>query len=302
MPLRGLLRRVEQPGPLDVYFPTDDQKNVPEAERIFFAGLQLSNGTFKTTGEGRLDDVNELVAHLLPRNRHLVIMDVAASSGVTTAEWSEQLNAMGIDHEVIATDYAVNGILLTIGRRGAVLWQENGHPLAIQLRNHCVYLRRSGRIKFATACLRPPLRGLYRLVVRQTMSPYEAPPAPRSPRARPVGLVSRRLTSNSAVRMVHDDITQPGRFAGQIDVCRATNVLNRSYFSDDVIEMTARILLSRLRDGGLLILGRTHDENDGKYTEATVFRTHEGALEVVGQLNGGSEIENLALAASRRHV
>ncbi len=288
-----MLRR---PGPLDVYFGELHGDELLRAERVFFAALQLSNGTYKTTVSHRLDDLNELIADCLPRGRRLQVMDVAVSSGIATAEWSEQLHLKGINHDLVAGDLAVSAILLTLGRRVAVLWQEDGHPLAVQVGPFCLYLDRPPLItsgpKFALA-------RMYRLIVaRMKLAPYEARPAPWKVRLRPVGLVSRQLASRSTVRIVRDDIGRADRFEARADVCRAANVLNRAYFADDVIGTMARNLLARVSPGGLLAVCRTCDDGGDHVNRATLLRKSDRSLEVVARLNGGSEVEDLLLAAA----
>ena len=73
-----------------------------EAERAFFRRIVLSNGCFKSTGPHRMDDLNAFVLpYLTPLDDWpLNIMDVAASSGISTQEWYEQLSNEGIDARV----------------------------------------------------------------------------------------------------------------------------------------------------------------------------------------------------------
>ena len=61
-----------------------DERQVEE-EDLFFHSIELRNGTRKTTRHRRLDDLNARVQKLLPTHRPLEIMDVAVSSGVSTA-------------------------------------------------------------------------------------------------------------------------------------------------------------------------------------------------------------------------
>jgi hypothetical protein len=289
------LTKLTRPGPLDVYFRKLDDDELAHAEGAFFGALRLSNGTYKTTLSDRLDDVNELIADLLPRGRRLQVMDVGVSSGITTAEWSDQLRARRINHDLFAGDLAPSAILLTVGQHAAALWQEDGHPLAVQVGRRCLYL---GRARAATSMPRCALAAVYRLIVgRMHPAAYEARPAPWTQRVRPVGLVSRRLASRPTVQVVPDDIRRAGRFAGRADVCRAANVLNRSYFGDDEIRTMARNLLDRLTGGGLLAVCRTHEEGGRHVNRATVLRKVDRSLEVVGRLNGGSDVEDLLLAA-----
>ena len=254
--------RIVRPGPLDVYFGGHRGPHLDRVERAFFSGLQLDNGTFKTTSAARLDEVNSLVARLLPRDRVLDILDVGVSSGVTTADWSAQLRSEGIEHQIVATDLVMHAVLLTVGRRIAVLWQQNGHPLAVQAGPVTLYLGHAGDKGprgVLSRVLGPALRRLHAATVNRRSWPPEAPPRPWRAGVRPVELVSRHLVADASIRLVEDDVSLPGEFGQSFDVCRAANLLNRAYFPDDRLTAMATNLSARLRDGGLLVVCRTTD-------------------------------------------
>jgi hypothetical protein len=290
--LRKLRKRV---GPLDIYFGNLQGQNLADAETFFFTALQLSNGTFKTTSPHRLDDLNELVTSLLPRGRRLDVMDVAVSSGVATAEWSAHLSEKGIPHCVTAGDLAVEGRLMTLGRRGAILWQDDGHPMVVQWGHRCAYLM-TGHL--VTRTMAPVLGRVYPLIPKRWTASPSTPPRAWRIRVRSVGLVSARLASVPGITVVKDDISRPGRYVGSFDACRAANILNQVYFPDRVIRDMAGNLIERLRDGGLLVACRTVNENSAQLNRATVLRRVRGSVEVVGRLNGGSDVEHLLLGAA----
>src|SRR5258705_7157740 len=79
----------------------------PQLEREFFSRIMLPNGSVKSTSEHRLDDLNVL---LLPYVKQLQspvrILDVAASSGVSSAEWHEQLTSEGVQVSITPNDLA----------------------------------------------------------------------------------------------------------------------------------------------------------------------------------------------------
>jgi hypothetical protein len=286
-----------RPGPLDIYFGDLSGQKLSDAEQCFFHRLQLSNGTYKMTVEHRLDDVNDLAATMLPRGRRLSVLDVAVSSGVSSAEWSEQLRQNGFDHSMTAGDLAAEGMLMTIGQSAAVLWQDDGHPLVVQVGRYSLYLVRSGFMRFVAISVSPALRATYTLARRLRSASYEANPRRWMVRVRGVALVSRRVAANGSVQVIRDDIMEPGRFHEQFDVCRAANILNRTYFSDEVLSTMKENLVARLRDGGLLIVCRTVNEMSGaRVNLTTMLRKRNGALEVIDRLNGGCDIEDVVCA------
>lgn len=284
--------RGQRPGPLDVYFRGLAGAPLERAEQTFFAGLQLSNGTYKTTSAGRLEDLNRAVAPLLRRDRPLQIMDTAISSGVTTLEWIEDLNRAGIEHRMVAGDLVIHGVIARVGRQSAVLWQEGGHPLAIQLGSRSIYLTRGNPI---TGYVAPVLRRLYPGRVAGNPPGERARPNGSGPHTQVIALVTNSLTGTPEIEIVQDDISKPGRFIGRFDVCRAANVLNRNYFSDAEIVIMARNLVERVRDGGLLVLCRTSDEDH--INRASIVRRESGSVRVVERLGGGIEVEDLVLRA-----
>jgi hypothetical protein len=281
---------------LEVYFGELDGDAAAEAEFSFFNRLQLENETYKSTRKQRLDDVNELVAPLLPDHSPLAVMDVAVSSGVSSMEWSEHLAALGIEHRMVAGDICVQGLLLTCGKRFAILWQEGGHPLVVQAAPYSLYLVRSGAIRVLTRAVNPLLRKVYRGVERRSPTRVRQIPQPRSVVVQWMPLVSSAVRQSEKISFVQDDISVPGRFREEMDICRAANILNRSYFSDDEIRRMASNLVTRLRPGGLLVVCRTDEVSGAEGLPrnlVTVFEKTPRGLRSIARMNGGSDVEHL---------
>jgi hypothetical protein len=108
--------------------------DVPSAaEEAFFRRLALPNGTFKTTRERRLRDVDAwLVEWLSPLPRELDLLDVAVSSGVTTAELLHVLRRHGSAVRAVATDLTLVGQLLSFGPRIDLLVDSRGSLLELR--------------------------------------------------------------------------------------------------------------------------------------------------------------------------
>lgn len=293
--MRRLLRKLRQggvrPGPLDVFYGLLDGEELDAAEQVFFSGLQLSNGTFKTTAARRLDDVNDAIVPYL-RDRGFVRMnDVAVSSGVATAEWSDHLREHGIPHRFVAGDLVPDGVLLSIGTRMAVLWDRDGYPLALQGGRRSVYLAQN---RTMTKVLRGPLRLIFRACGHRARR--DGKPAPGVVMTTRVPFVTRRI-SESEIEVVRDDIFDPEAFREQFDVCRAANILHREYFSEATLRALAHNLARRLCDGGVLVVCRTHEDGSNRMT---AFEKRRGVLHVLCQLNGGSDVEEIVLRANGR--
>ncbi len=129
--LRAIDRRASLVVPAnDIY--GQDARPSATLERAFFEGVRLTNGTFKTTADGRLDDLNSMIIeHLSPRQ--LRAKDVAVSSGITTVEWYESLRAAGFSCEMTATDIQTQAALIECSGGLKLLVDRRGTPMQIDV-------------------------------------------------------------------------------------------------------------------------------------------------------------------------
>lgn len=240
-----------------------------DEETAFFKTIRTGDGVWKTTAARRMDDVNSLFAALYRGPRSPAIMDVGASSGISTLEWREDLVARGYRPKMTATDILVDGVLHRIGPAHYVLTDRTGRVL---------HAERDGRV-FAPeecACLQPlrigrlaALRGGVKLI---------------SPRAR------------GKIRFLEDDMFAPNRkaFLGRFDVVRAANVLNLGYFPEEKLRAAVLNLKPRLRGkGAMFIVNRTLA--DGANHASFFALDAGGRFCVVGRVGDGSEVERIVL-------
>ena len=250
-----------------------------EAQR-FFSRVRLPSGVFKATEPRRLDDLNRLLLPLLPSERPLQLMDVAASTGITSLEWSEQLAAAGIEHRLVCGDSHVEGAWLRLpGLGDALLDHDRREILFLELFGRTVDA--SGGTRKAALAV-PAIRALVWLGLHL-----------RFP-VRYVDLVDPTVRSSAAVTVIEDDIfLRRPELHGRFHVLRAANILNRAYFDDEQLRAGVATLRERLRPGGLLIVCRTHD--DGANHGSIVRASDEGWI-VAARIGYGSEIEDLIAA------
>jgi hypothetical protein len=247
----------------------------------FFSRVRLPSGVFKATEPHRLDDLNRLVRPLLPSDRPLELMDVAASTGITSLEWSEQLAAAGIEHHLLCGDSHVEGAWLALPGLGDVLLDHDRREiLFLELFGRAVDPS-GGTRKSALAV--PAIRAIVWLGLHLRLP------------VRYVDLVDPRVRSSPAVSVIRDDIflRRPELYR-RFHVLRAANILNRAYFDDEQLRAGVATLRERLRPGGLLIVCRTHD--DGANHGSIVQATDKGWI-LAARIGDGSEIEDLIAAA-----
>jgi hypothetical protein len=291
----------------NLFFPPEphNPRALEVLESAFFGSVRQRNGTYKLTYAHRLNDLNDVVAELLPTDRPLRLMDVAVSSGVTTLDWANALDRLGIVYIMTAGDIGIRAYLLELGWSFSVLVDQNGYPLQYEIFGHAVpnpparrmlplylpwimYLNATVRRHFEGARAVRPADGAARL-------------AP-SVSCRALTLVSPRLVANRHIELVEDDILTNRTIHDCFHVIRAANILNRSYFDEPTITDISTNLGQRLVEGGLLVVCRTSDDPDEKVPAPTLnngtifmWRGNNG-FSVVSRIGRGSEVEDLVLA------
>jgi hypothetical protein len=264
----------------------------PEIERRFFGKVRLPNGTWKTTYPNRLDDLNERLLGLLPRDRELELMDVAISSGVSTLEWSDQLQANGVRFRLVAGDLVPRAWLVSWGTRFAALFDEdNCEPLLLEIGALSLPMDPGGRVVGRAMPILAPILRVVAARARRIDAGAEAPH--RGLVGRPVPLVSPALERRPEIDLVQDDVTAAGGFANRFDAIRVANLVQPAYFDQRTLTEILKNLLDRLRDGGLLAICRTTESGVNK---ATIFRRRGAHFASEALLNGGSEVAELVLA------
>lgn len=262
-----------------------------EREDLFFHSIECRNGTRKTTRHHRLDDLNALVQGFLPSQRPLEIMDVAVSSGVSTAEWLVALEEAGVECRMLAGDAVVEAFLISFGRLRA-LADKTGHLMQLDVGGRAVRLpppRRRDRVRylpFITAM--KAATGLFGLGTagEQTQRRFGVT-------CRPLTLLSPSLSQFPHLRAVEDDILLNKSYSRRFHVLRAANILNLVYFDQPTLERMLLNLRARLLPGGLLIVCRT---NEAGVNNASLFTLKEdGRFMATARLNAGSEIADLVL-------
>ncbi len=264
--------------------------------------LRMPNGTWKFTCRGRFAALDQLVLGLLgerfARGTRLSVMDLAASTGVTSAEFYRVLRER-YPVDFVASDlyrdaYAVRrgpwaGVYTAAGEDlQHVLWR---FVLPGQLAESWVY---AGNRALRAACRRfcsPGARTALARAPLDRLAPFEA--------VRVGSLEIRRLPllSGECLALVarHDDfrfevrdLCQP--LPGRATVVRAMNILTREHFDDATRARIIRHAIAATLPGGLLVLGWS-PWDDPTRVEASVYEVEREGLERLASVNGGSEID-----------
>jgi len=248
-----------------------------ELEREFFSRVRADKG-WKTTEPGRLDDVNEATRSFIRDipERPLDIMDVGASSGITTEEWSDQLASWGIAARLIGTDVCLEAHHFR-GKFIEAVLDRDSNVIHLGLCNRGITGSRT--------IFQAPVEHALSAIVRLSIA-FGA-------ETKPFRLESKAMR---LVRLVEDDIGSDRQdYVGQFHVVRAANLFNLNHFPPQWLTRAAHNLVRRLRPSGLLIVCRTH--RDGT-NHATLFKRRGSRLRVIMRLGDGSEMEPVLLSAS----
>jgi hypothetical protein len=272
-----------------------------EREAAFFNSIRLENGTYKTTASHRLDDLNALLLSFVPDARPLRVMDVAISSGITTLELLNTLEAAGIQCDLTAGDRSLTALLITIGNSLAALVDGNGYPLQFDIFDLAIPNPPGGRNLVRYWAPLFLLKGAKWLCFHH-LKPNSDSIRPSlwqrlGLRCRALALVSPRLKSRPNLTLIDDDILTNRAIRGSFHLIRAANILNKAYFDDQVLQDTLHNLHSRLLPQGLLAVCRTEEDATN---HGTIFRENgKGQFEVAARLGDGSEIESNILRVGR---
>jgi hypothetical protein len=279
-------------------------KHVREsAERKFFSSIRMKNGTVKKTFSHRLDNINAAVNEKLvelgmwPRE----VLDVGASSGISSFEWLNDLRAAGFKPRVMATDLTMTAYLISLAWGVGVLVDREGVPLQYSVLGTALrpwHRRRDYYTGYSI--LRPLLaRWMERLGeargARELLASVRAGSDPKEiSRIRELKLISPRVAADPDLEFHDDDILKVApSFEGRFDIVRAANILIPDYFTDEDIRLALRNLLGRMTGPGALLVVAQNDNADDS-NHATLFRVTEGRrFEPLLRIGRGSRIEPL---------
>ena len=269
-------------------------------ERQFFDRVALTNGTYKTTYPNRLDNVNEaFLPHIVKlANRPIRIMDVGASSGISTSEWYSYLSRSGIDCDITGTDLTIYVSLVTFRftSKMAALVDRDGNIVHFDLFGMGWPRQPSSKSLRPNTLRTIAAKTLFWGATMLDRNPLAVTAGLITPRRgfllkyQPIALLSRSFAHNDRLRMIEDDLLEANDsdLCRAFDVIRAANILNLVYFPVDRIGRMLATLKQRLKEGGLLIIVRTHPSGENN---ASIFRLSGNQFFVVDRFGNGSEIE-----------
>lgn len=255
-----------------------DPRNIifaSEDPQLFDAGIGSIkiDSTWKTTSAGRHPITDAAICEIAEGMSGATLIDVGASSGLTSVELIDRLGAA-------FSRYYVTDLYFSVPYHIENAITYFYHPLTktciIRSGGLCVIYADDGATPFGVVA-----RQLLRRAPRR--GPAEA---------RLASLVHPKLTA----RMAADQRVTTELFSifnpwhhGPVDIIKAANVLNKGYFSSTQLLSAIRNLRAALNPGGFLVV------TDNREVEKISIFSRESAEELllVKQINNGSEISKL---------
>jgi hypothetical protein len=275
--------------------PTTEQIGI--FEDVSFT-LRTSNGIFRTTFRHRFRDVDEaalrLMRSLYPVETELRVQDRAASHGLTSWEWAEQLLPLYPHAELEGSDVLLYLLKVSLPSGETYIVEPDGTPLQYIKPPFVVTLhyRESWRYPVNRAIATRARRKFHQLpkgwMEQSDPAKYTVTRIPFvHPEARLFSLRNPRFQFRS--RSVFE-IT-----SAACHVLRTMNIFNKSYFSPEQLAEGVNAAFHSIKPGGIWIVGRTLEEDLSNH--ATFLRRLDNGWEVLERVGSGSDIEDLAMSA-----
>ena len=238
--------------------------------------LRMANRITKTTWENRFQELDSRCIQYFPHNTRYKIHDVAVSDGTTSVELFDVLMKNEVDFELFISDKYSK-----VRQRGHVFKK------FYDIEGNLIHADALGMYISPTATpkyfLSKWMSYLFQWKISDMADATEL--LLLNPKT-----IDRLKSPN--LNFIHYDIFQQSTLDIQFDFVRCMNVLNKKYFSNELIAKAVSCLISTLKDGGVFLVGRTNRE--GK-THASFFQKEQGHLILLSDFNLGSEIKDIVI-------
>jgi len=241
-------------------------------------------GTWKRTNRGRLVRAEKAMCDHLVRgpSGDITAIDLGASDGVTTLDLLHALETrFGSNTRVFLTDL---NLWLLRYRKGPIIEYRAGDDEPVLARFGRFALRLSSRRHNSEQADDPLVRCYLGCGALRRSMRFEGKIALVNPQvSQQPGIIIRELNC-----LVHDP--------SLVDVAsavRASNVLNRDYFSDAEVNLALTNIHSYLKDAGLLVVSRNADAAGGEVENGSVWRKEARGFAHVEDFGAGSEMKDV---------
>jgi len=243
------------------------------------------DGVWKTTSNARLENTDKFIIELMKKDNAGTMcrfMDLGASSGITTIESAEKISKAVqapikyylLDRYFYLLKYKINGF--------SEYRTSNEEPVFLKIGCFGIRLPVS---EHKHAFISNILAGIYlsfskfrkRMILDSKLPLFTS------------DLLSKDVFEVIEQDCLNMDLSENTKF----EYIRASNILNKAYFSDEQIKKIIKNLKQHLEDKGYLIVSRNLTEKDEPSEIISIWQNNNNKLELLSTFNGGSEIDDV---------
>jgi len=242
-----------------------------------FQDINLNNNTYKTTYSGRFRDVDRhAIETYLSVQKHVILHDIAVSSGVTSLELLALLQNSSQDIEFYISD-RYSRCYVKKGFATHIYDAQHNH-----LQSYFFGL---------VADRKAPAKAFLSRALYTLLAPFIPQAIEDDAELQQVLLyhvdVIRSLQAGRLEEITYDVLRT--QIIDKFTYVRAMNILNRQYFDDASLATAIRNIVKSMKEDAILQVGRTHDG----VNDVSFFRKQDQMLHWIEDINAGSEIKQL---------
>jgi chemotaxis methyl-accepting protein methylase len=287
-PLRDIYGQ-RKPISITLYDSIRNLENHEELAEEILTWFSNDRGAFKRTRSQRFEEfdrsVNEIMARELSRDAPIKVHDLGISTGETAYDYYHKLSALFPQLEYWASDYEAEIQVVESGKYRLTL-SASGKPLEFVASPFVFSLMRPESWK------RYPINALIRnyyqaTAIKSLYRQFQEHPAA----ARRIMLFSPLVLDLSRnhpkFHLLTYNVLDPSPIQTPLNIVRAMNILNRSYFSDSEMRTVLLNIHSALDFRGYLISGSNHEANSP--VDGAVYQKHEFGFSSVESYGRGHQ-------------
>jgi hypothetical protein len=274
-------------------------------EKVEFYFNELRIGfPYKRTHSGRFLEINNFIIDAIKSHigveKIISVHDMAASSGITSWEFFEQLEAEKLKVVFVASDYYTHLFLvrlrnhrwLTVLDSDFNILQYVGYGFVLTNPEANIYILNNLLLKYLnSSVLSKAQKFLYRVIKNKyEYDRFDYKEASGSIQRIP--LISPKILRNMDVKsnfkFIRHDLFRESE--QKVDIIRTMNILNKSHFSEKQLLKGIKSIINSLNDKGFWIVG---ENRDNKESNCTLYIKSGNGLIHLRDFCGGSEMSDL---------
>lgn len=238
----------------------------------FYKDVYVSEKTSKKTHKNRFNDINKTCLKHFNNLNEIIIHDIAVSSGISSIEFSDFLKKNRLKFKLNISDKYAE-VYVKEGFITKTFCSENNLLFAY----YFVFFAGDKNKFFPLTVL------LFKLIQNQKLiDEHDYRLLLFHPR------VLKSINKNEISYIYYDVFNT--KIYNLYTFVRAMNILNLSYFSEEKIKIAIENILNSLKEGGILLIGRTLKNG---INNASLYKKQNNKLILIEDINSGTEVKHI---------